>query len=106
MADIKISYQQVAQTASDIRTEKANMQATLAEVKAEMDKVGGADIWVSAGASQARATFDQLSAKFEPFCEDVETYAKFLDETVQIYTEADEALKKAAAGSGPTASVQ
>jgi WXG100 family type VII secretion target len=85
MADgIKIGLDEVSQTASTIRTLNTSMNATLENIKKEINNLSST--WQSDAGENIRARFNTMSASFEEYRKVVESYATFLDDTVSTYT--------------------
>lgn len=84
MADgIKISLEEVTQTAATIRTLNSSMTATLENIKKEMNNLSAT--WQSEAGEEIRARFNTMSSSFEDYRKKVEAYATFLDDTVDTY---------------------
>jgi WXG100 family type VII secretion target len=80
---IKITLGEVSSTASQIRTLNQNLTERLSEIKREMNALSAT--WNSDASNTIRGNFNAMQPKFESFREIVESYAKFLDNTVQAY---------------------
>lgn len=84
MADtIKISLEEVSNTASNIRTLNKNMYTSLNDIKTQMNNL--ASKWDSPAGEKIRTNFNNMSKSFDTYREKVESYAKFLDSTVDTY---------------------
>lgn len=90
MEGIKISLNEVSATANTIRTLNQQLTAKLEEIKAQMN--GLATTWQSDASETIRARFNALQPRFEEYREVVDSYARFLDETVQAYDVAETAI--------------
>lgn len=84
MADgIKISLDEVSQTAATIRTLNTSMMTTLDNVKKEINALSAT--WKSDAGDNIRTRFNTMSASFEEYRKIVDSYATFLDDTVNTY---------------------
>ena len=88
----KISYEQVTQTADSINASAAKLKEILAEVEQKMQNVNTEETWKSAAAEELYAKFKSLATKFESFYTMIESYSKFLHNTVATYKAADMAI--------------
>lgn len=87
---IKISLNEVAQTANTIRNLNTSLDARLNEIKNEMN--GLAASWQSDASNTIRERFNALSSKFVEYKEIIDSYAKFLDNTVTNYDTTETAI--------------
>ncbi|MFA9559950.1 pore-forming ESAT-6 family protein [Evansella sp. AB-rgal1] len=87
---IKISLGEVSKTASQIRTLNASLSANLEEIKKEMNALS--QTWQSDASNTIRGNFNALSPRFEEYRQVVDSYAKFLDNTVTNYNAAETAI--------------
>ncbi|WP_338379167.1 pore-forming ESAT-6 family protein [Enterococcus faecium] len=87
---IKISLNEVSATASQIRNLNQNLAARLDDMKREMNNLSST--WNSDASNTIRGNFNALQPKFENFREIVESYAKFLDQTVDSYNATETAI--------------
>jgi uncharacterized protein YukE len=83
MANIKISLQEVSDTANKLRTLNQMMDEELNDMKMEMNLLDGT--WVSDGSSEIRNKFNLFSNRFEKQKATIDQYARFLDLTVSSY---------------------
>jgi len=84
MADgIKISLDEVTQTASSIRTLNTSMTTTLENIKKEINNLSAT--WQSDAGETIRSRFNTMSTSFEEYRKVVDSYAQFLDDTVATY---------------------
>ncbi|WP_216830389.1 pore-forming ESAT-6 family protein [Alkalihalobacterium elongatum] len=91
MADgIKISLAEVSKTSSQIRALNAQLASNLQDIKKEMNNL--AQTWDSDASNTVRAKFNALSPRFDEYNQVVESYAKFLDNTVTNYNAAETAI--------------
>lgn len=87
---IKISLGEVAKTAGSIRTLNQGLSTRLEEIKKEMNSL--ASTWQSDASNTIRNKFNALAPKFEDYKAVVESYAKFLDNTVTNYDIAETSI--------------
>lgn len=91
MDRINISLNEVMDCAAQIRACNQQMYEQLNMIKKEMN---GTNVsWLSESAETLRARFNQFSARFEVQRETIESYAKFLDQTVSSYSTLDHVLE-------------
>lgn len=83
MNNLKISLDVVSECAGRIRMCSSQMYEHLSEMKKEMNATGNS--WISEGGEAIRNRFNQFSARFEAQKELIESYAAFLDRTVETY---------------------
>ena len=87
---IKISLGEVTKTAGTIRSLNTQLDSKLAEIKKQMNDLS--QTWQSDSSNTIREKFNSLSPKFEEYKKIVESYAKFLDNTVQSYEPAESSI--------------
>jgi len=87
---IKISLGEVSKTAGQIRTLNQNLATTLEEIKKEMNALSAT--WQSDASNTIRGNFNALAPRFEEYRQVVDSYAKFLDNTVTNYNTAETAI--------------
>lgn len=87
MDGIKISLNEVSNTAGSLRNLNQQLTTKLEEIKAQMD--GLASTWQSDASNTIRAKFTGLQPRFEEYREVIDNYARFLDSTVQAYDTAE-----------------
>ena len=80
---IKITLPEVSNIASEIRNCNANLDASLATVTKLMNELNS--IWLSQGQETLLARFQKFSSRFTDESEIIESYARFLDDTVSSY---------------------
>lgn len=85
----KLSYAQVEDMAAQLNTSSQGMQTVLEEVKTLFNKVGNDDVWSGNAASETKAKFDQLSAKFPEFVQAIEDCYKYLMQVAANYRAVD-----------------
>lgn len=92
MADgILVSTQVLSDTAKEIRTINGDLDSKLADINKEMNSLE--NTWKSDAATDIRAAMNALKPKFEQYKNVVESYAKFLDATVQNYESTESAIQ-------------
>ncbi len=96
MPSIKISLAEVSDAASRIRSLNQQMYESLAEMKKEMNSLAGG--WESDGAEEIRRRFNLLSARFEEHKSAIDSYARFLDQTVSSYDTLESTITGNASG--------
>lgn len=84
---LKISLGEVTKTAGQLRTFNLSLNERLQEIKKDMNAL--AQYWDSDASSTIRANFNALEPRFEEYRQVVDNYAKFLDNTVTYYNEAE-----------------
>ena len=77
---IQITLGEVSGVANTIRSLNSNMMTCLDEIHSQMK--ASADYYDSTDGEEIRANFDATSAHFEEYRLVIESYAKFLDDTV------------------------
>lgn len=88
----KLSYGQIEAMASNLRSTASRMENTLYELKGKLNRVGSDDTWSGTAASQTKAEFDKLSAKFPEFSKAINDCADYLNKMVQNYQSVDKAV--------------
>ena len=96
MDNLKISLGQVSDCAAKIRSCNNEMFADLSRIRKEMDQTSGS--WMSDGAEAIRSRFQQFAARFEQQKELIDTYARFLDRTVESYDSLETTITSNAQG--------
>lgn len=95
MADtINISLPEVKATADTIRSINTSLASTLEEIGSNMDMLSST--WESDGSEAIREAFKALQPRFEEYKSVVDTYATFLDDTVEKYTLTETAITNSA----------
>jgi WXG100 family type VII secretion target len=87
MEGLKITLGEVSKTAGQLRTFNQQLTNKLHEIKKYMNEL--AQYWDSDASSTIRQNFNALEPRFEEYRQVVENYAKFLDNTVAYYNEAE-----------------
>ena len=88
----KISYEQLMSLAEQLRGASQNMESILNEVKVLFNRIGGSDVWSGTAASAARASFDQLAAKFPEFYSATSKCHTHLTSVVENYKRVDASI--------------
>lgn len=83
MNEIKITLSEVSQTASQIRTQNANLDEILSYVSKIMNELNS--VWESDGAETLLQRFMHFSSRFTDESQTIESYANYLDQTVSMY---------------------
>lgn len=90
MADIKISFGEVRTKAGQIRTCNENLSDYLEQIRT---KISNLDVeWTSDTSETIRQKINNMQSKFTDYKEIIESYAKFLETTVNLYEEAESTL--------------
>ena len=91
---INITLAEVTATASSIRSTNTNLSNTLSQIKTQVANLSGS--WQSDASETIRAKMNAMESKFENYREVVESYAKFLDNTVANYEATESSINSAA----------
>lgn len=83
MEEIRITLPEVSECAAAIRSCNANLDDILSYVNRTMNEISS--IWMSEGQETLLARFQKFSARFIDESEVIESYARFLDDTVANY---------------------
>ncbi|UFT99202.1 pore-forming ESAT-6 family protein [Radiobacillus kanasensis] len=87
---IKVSLNEVSNTAGQIRTLNEQLSTRLDQIKRDMNDL--ASTWQSDASNTIRSNFNALAPRFEEYRQVVDSYAKFLDATVTNYNTAETAI--------------
>lgn len=98
MDQIKISLPEVSNTASLIRQQNANLDETLNYVFMTMNDLS--NDWHSNGQEMLISKFNNFANKFIVESEIIESYARFLDDTVSKYDSLESTITANAANFG------
>ena len=90
----KLSYYQVLGISNSLSASSKHMEMVLNEVKALFDKIGTDDVWSGTAASDAKANFDKLSAKFPEFSKAIADCTAYLNQVVENYQHVDSAIMR------------
>ena len=96
MDNLKISLGQVSDCAVKIRSCNNEMFEDLSRIRKEMDNTSVS--WMSDGAEAIRSRFNQFASRFEQHKELIDTYARFLDRTVESYDSLETTITSNAQG--------
>lgn len=83
MEELKISLAEVSECASKIRNFNQMMYEQLTLMKKDINDTNAS--WISDAGEAIRNRFNQFSTRFETQKEQIDSYAKFLDQTVDHY---------------------
>ena len=83
MDNLKISLAEVSECASRIRSCNQQMYEDLTAMKKEMSNTNVS--WISDGGEAIRSKFNVFATRFETEKETIDSYAAFLDRTVDSY---------------------
>lgn len=95
MADIKITFQEVRDKTAQIRSYNETLTQTLESIKSAINALEAE--WTSDTSDTIRAKITGMQPKFDSYKEVIESYAKFLDNTVQQYETTESTLNTNAA---------
>lgn len=90
MPDISITFEEVRQKASQIRSQNQSLTDTLVQIKQTINSLES--VWTSDTSDTIRAKITGMQPKFDTYKEVIESYAKFLDNTVQQYENTENTL--------------
>lgn len=91
MADtILINTAEVARTAETVKTINQQLALKLEEIKKEMNALESS--WQSDASNTIRNNFNSLAPRFEEYRTVVDSYAKFLNDTVNAYDQTESAI--------------
>ena len=83
MDQINITLPEISNVAAQIRNHNANLDQILAYVNKTMNELN--NVWHSEGEEVLISRFQKFATKFIDESEVIESYAKFLDNTVSDY---------------------
>lgn len=95
MPDIKITFAEVKDKTAQIRKHNEVLTATLQQIKSAINALE-AD-WTSDTSDTIRSKITGMQPKFDSYKEVIESYAKFLDNTVAQYEQTEGTLNSNAA---------
>lgn len=96
MEELHIALEQVSECAQKIRMFNQEMLDTLGRMKEEMNSTSVS--WISEGGETIRHRFNQFAARFETQKQLIDTYAAFLDRTVESYASLETTITSNASG--------
>ena len=91
---IKITMGEVTKTASTIRSLNKSLTDKLNDIGTGMNAL--AQTWQSDASNTIRDKFRNLSPRFQEYQAVIESYAKFLDETVKSYQSTESSINTSA----------
>ena len=92
--NILVSAQSLKDTASAYRNNIAKMRNLLEEATTNINKTSS--FWTGDAAESLRLKYEKLKANFEPFCQNVEEFAKFLDNSAEDFSTTESNITRAA----------
>lgn len=87
---ISISLAEVNAAANTIRTLNTSLTTDLSNIKAEI--TGLSESWQSDASSTIQGKINAMQTKFDEYQKVIESYAKFLNETVASYQQTENAI--------------
>ena len=87
---IQITLGELTQVSGNIRTLNSSLTTCLEEIKAQMNAL--ANDWSSESSETIRSKFNAHAAHFEEYRTVIDSYAKFLDNTVTAYDTAETSI--------------
>lgn len=96
MNTLTITLADVTKTASFIRAQNGQLHSCLQEINTYMNQLSSD--WQSPAGEKIRARFHSMLPVFDNYQTIVETYAKFLDQTVTTYQSMEATLNANAEG--------
>lgn len=96
MAELKITLAQVSECAGQIRSCNQQMFEYLNQMKKEMNDTAAS--WISDGGQEIRSRFNQFAGRFDTQKETIDSYARFLDRTVESYDSLETTITSNASG--------
>ncbi|MBR2712830.1 MAG: WXG100 family type VII secretion target [Bacilli bacterium] len=88
----KLSYSEMLQVSSKLKSDAQRMQEILDSVNSQFKKIGEDGTWSGDAANKAKGEFDELKAKFPDFIKAVEDTSTYIAKVVADYQAADAAL--------------
>ena len=95
MPDIKITFAEVRTKTQQIRTHNEKLSDTLQQIKSIINALEAE--WTSDTSDTIRSKITGMQPKFDSYKEVIESYAKFLDNTVEQYETTEGTLQSNAA---------
>jgi len=95
MADIKITFAEVRTKTQQIRNHNKSLDETLIQIKNAINALESE--WTSDTSDTIRSKITGMQPKFNSYREVIESYAKFLDNTVEQYETTEGTLQSNAA---------
>ena len=95
MPDIKITFEEVKANTKQIRTHNEALNNLLQQIKSAINALETE--WTSDTSDTIRSKITGMQPKFDSYKEVIESYAKFLDNTVAQYEQTESTLNTNAA---------
>lgn len=95
MPDIKITFEEVRSKTQKIRNHNEKLTDTLLQIKSAINALEAE--WTSDTSDTIRSKISGMQPKFDTYKEVIESYAKFLDNTVVRYEGTEGTLRSNAA---------
>lgn len=93
---IEISLSEVSSTAQTIRTLNGKLKTDIENIKTEVSNL--ATYWQSDSGETLRSQINGMQENFDNYEKIIEAYAKFLDDTVNNYTQTENSINSKASG--------
>ena len=90
MATEKLSYTQLSESSSTMKSSNSVMKDLLQRAETKMNLVNDPKVWQSNNANKLRERLAELSANFPKFTDAVNVFALFLDDVVTKNKEEEE----------------
>lgn len=90
MADIKITFSELREKTSQLRRHNETLTTLLADIKSAINALESQ--WTSDTSDTIRTKITGMQPKFDSYKEVIESYAKFLDNTVAQYEQTETTL--------------
>lgn len=90
IAGLKITTEEVTATASTIRSLNVSLNEKLENIRTQMNNLQST--WQSEGGTVIVESINEKRTAFENYHEVVDSYAKFLDNTVQAYESSEKVV--------------
>lgn len=87
MAEIKVTYARLKETADVIAASKSEYMGIMSEIKSIMETLRGK--WESEAAERFREQFLKLDVNFEKYAEQLNEYCQYLNITAEEYATVD-----------------
>lgn len=96
MSDIRISFDEVRESAARLRQLNQSMYDELNTMRTEMNSLNVS--WISDASEEIRIKFNLFANRFESERERIEEYARYLDLTVESYESLESSITANASG--------
>lgn len=87
MADVKITFAEVREKAEQLRRHNTTLTTLLTDIKSAINALESQ--WTSDSSDTIRSKITGMQPKFDSYKEVIESYAKFLDNTVAQYEQTE-----------------